>query len=225
MFQDITTLLLDHKAFKDTVDIFVDRYRDMHISVVAGTVPYSTITFSSLLFATTLSFLLYKKNIFFSVPSCSCFENCFFFTGSLYWHQGFPFPSQKEILACSCSLVVSVNSCLLFICFSFLKSLNILWVLFLVFFGVSFAFLLACLYAISFPGFSTFFMIKKCFRLSFPFFLSAFSVILFYSCFDFHGNKFFLFGGGVVDLRVRLWVGTICNIQSIFLVSDSDIID
>lgn len=38
MFQDITTLLLDHKAFKDTVDIFVDRYRDMHISVVAGTV-------------------------------------------------------------------------------------------------------------------------------------------------------------------------------------------
>ncbi|KAE8699396.1 Adenine phosphoribosyltransferase 3 [Hibiscus syriacus] len=29
MFQDITTLLLDHKAFKDTVDIFVDRYRDM----------------------------------------------------------------------------------------------------------------------------------------------------------------------------------------------------
>ncbi|XP_004501346.1 adenine phosphoribosyltransferase 5 [Cicer arietinum] len=36
MFQDITTLLLDHNAFKDTVDIFVDRYRDMHISVVAG---------------------------------------------------------------------------------------------------------------------------------------------------------------------------------------------
>lgn len=38
MFQDITTLLLDHKAFKHTVDIFVDRYRDMDISVVAGTV-------------------------------------------------------------------------------------------------------------------------------------------------------------------------------------------
>ncbi|KAI4316340.1 hypothetical protein L6164_024328 [Bauhinia variegata] len=36
MFQDITTLLLDHKTFKDTVDIFVDRYRDMDISVVAG---------------------------------------------------------------------------------------------------------------------------------------------------------------------------------------------
>ncbi|CAL0319150.1 unnamed protein product [Lupinus luteus] len=36
MFQDITTLLLDHKAFKDTIDLFVDRYKDMHISVVAG---------------------------------------------------------------------------------------------------------------------------------------------------------------------------------------------
>ncbi|XAR69390.1 Adenine phosphoribosyltransferase [Bertholletia excelsa] len=36
MFQDITTLLLKPKAFKDTVDIFVDRYRDMGISVVAG---------------------------------------------------------------------------------------------------------------------------------------------------------------------------------------------
>ncbi|WCJ40531.1 adenine phosphoribosyltransferase 5 [Euphorbia peplus] len=36
MFQDITTLLLDPKAFKDVVDIFVDRYKDMGISVVAG---------------------------------------------------------------------------------------------------------------------------------------------------------------------------------------------
>ncbi|XP_039007870.1 adenine phosphoribosyltransferase 5-like [Hibiscus syriacus] len=36
MFQDITTLLLDHKAFQHTIDIFVDRYRDMDISVIAG---------------------------------------------------------------------------------------------------------------------------------------------------------------------------------------------
>ncbi|XP_052194947.1 adenine phosphoribosyltransferase 5-like [Diospyros lotus] len=36
MFQDITTLLMNHKVFKDTIDIFVDRYRDMDISVVAG---------------------------------------------------------------------------------------------------------------------------------------------------------------------------------------------
>ncbi|CAG7884077.1 unnamed protein product, partial [Brassica rapa] len=36
MFQDITTVLLDPKAFKDTIDLFVERYRDKNISVVAG---------------------------------------------------------------------------------------------------------------------------------------------------------------------------------------------
>ncbi|PKI37563.1 hypothetical protein CRG98_042034 [Punica granatum] len=36
MFQDITTLLLDPQAFKDTVDMFVERYKDKNISVVAG---------------------------------------------------------------------------------------------------------------------------------------------------------------------------------------------
>uniref|UniRef100_A0A1D1Z990 adenine phosphoribosyltransferase n=1 Tax=Anthurium amnicola TaxID=1678845 RepID=A0A1D1Z990_9ARAE len=36
MFQDITTLLLDPEAFKNTVDLFVERYAGMNISVVAG---------------------------------------------------------------------------------------------------------------------------------------------------------------------------------------------
>lgn len=36
MFHDITTLLLNHAAFKDTIDLFVERYKDMNISVVAG---------------------------------------------------------------------------------------------------------------------------------------------------------------------------------------------
>ncbi|XP_047983608.1 adenine phosphoribosyltransferase 1, chloroplastic-like [Salvia hispanica] len=36
MFQDITTLLLDPKAFKDTIDLFVERYRDKNINVIAG---------------------------------------------------------------------------------------------------------------------------------------------------------------------------------------------
>ncbi|XP_026659339.1 adenine phosphoribosyltransferase 5 isoform X2 [Phoenix dactylifera] len=36
MFNDITTLLLHPKVFKDVVEIFVDRYRDMEISAVAG---------------------------------------------------------------------------------------------------------------------------------------------------------------------------------------------
>ncbi|XP_056850419.1 adenine phosphoribosyltransferase 2 isoform X2 [Raphanus sativus] len=36
MFQDITTLLLDPVAFKHVIDIFVDRYKHMNISLVAG---------------------------------------------------------------------------------------------------------------------------------------------------------------------------------------------
>lgn len=56
MFQDITTLLLNHKAFKDTVDIFVDRYRDMDISVVAGNFPLSL---SLSLFFVVISFIIF----------------------------------------------------------------------------------------------------------------------------------------------------------------------
>ncbi|KFK28982.1 hypothetical protein AALP_AA7G073200 [Arabis alpina] len=36
MFQDITTLLLDTEAFKDTINMFVERYEGKDISVVAG---------------------------------------------------------------------------------------------------------------------------------------------------------------------------------------------
>ncbi|MFS8032312.1 putative adenine phosphoribosyltransferase [Helianthus anomalus] len=36
LFLDITTLLLDPKAFKDTIDLFVERYKQKDISVVAG---------------------------------------------------------------------------------------------------------------------------------------------------------------------------------------------
>lgn len=36
MFQDITTLLLKPKEFKDTIDMFVERYKGKNISVVAG---------------------------------------------------------------------------------------------------------------------------------------------------------------------------------------------
>ncbi|KAL3812322.1 hypothetical protein ACJIZ3_013590 [Penstemon smallii] len=36
LFQDITTLLLDPTAFQDTIDLFVERYKDRNINVVAG---------------------------------------------------------------------------------------------------------------------------------------------------------------------------------------------
>jgi adenine phosphoribosyltransferase len=37
MFNDITTLLLRPRVFKDAVDLFVERYRGMRIDAVAGT--------------------------------------------------------------------------------------------------------------------------------------------------------------------------------------------
>ncbi|KAL6504592.1 adenine phosphoribosyltransferase [Orobanche hederae] len=43
MFQDITTLLLDPKAFKDTIDLFVERYKDKKINVVAGDLIFGTV--------------------------------------------------------------------------------------------------------------------------------------------------------------------------------------
>ncbi|KAL8232202.1 hypothetical protein R6Q57_001980 [Mikania cordata] len=36
MFHDITTMLLNPVAFKDTIDLFIERYKDKNISVVAG---------------------------------------------------------------------------------------------------------------------------------------------------------------------------------------------
>lgn len=79
MFQDITTLLLDHKAFKDTVDIFVDRYRGMNISVVAG----------FLLLFFLFSFSLTRWNItekfcFSSLPALTDDFSCFFSDQKLY---------------------------------------------------------------------------------------------------------------------------------------------
>lgn len=41
MFQDITTMLLDPVAFKDSIDLFVERYKDKDISVVAGKFSFS----------------------------------------------------------------------------------------------------------------------------------------------------------------------------------------
>ena len=52
MFQDITTLLLDPKAFKDTIDLFVERYKDKNINVIAGRLRLRSISlFSSSVFS------------------------------------------------------------------------------------------------------------------------------------------------------------------------------
>lgn len=36
LFWDVTTLMLNHQAFQLTTDMFVERYKDMNINVVAG---------------------------------------------------------------------------------------------------------------------------------------------------------------------------------------------
>ncbi len=36
MRRDVTTILLNPKAFQYTIDLFADRYREMKIDVVAG---------------------------------------------------------------------------------------------------------------------------------------------------------------------------------------------
>jgi len=56
MFQDITTLLLDTEAFKDTIALFVDRYKDKGISVVAGNNSYGSVWYFNRLTACGFSF-------------------------------------------------------------------------------------------------------------------------------------------------------------------------
>jgi adenine phosphoribosyltransferase len=36
LFWDVTTLMLNHQAFQLTTDMFVERYKEMNITVVAG---------------------------------------------------------------------------------------------------------------------------------------------------------------------------------------------
>ena len=36
MFRDITTLLKDREGFKDTIKVFVERYKDKEINIVCG---------------------------------------------------------------------------------------------------------------------------------------------------------------------------------------------
>lgn len=45
MFQDITTMLLKPDAFRDTIELFVERYKDKGITVIAGNVKLSTTSF------------------------------------------------------------------------------------------------------------------------------------------------------------------------------------
>jgi hypothetical protein len=54
MFNDITTLLLRPRVFKDAVDLFVERYRGMGIDAVAGKQQNPTDTSPSIVPPTSL---------------------------------------------------------------------------------------------------------------------------------------------------------------------------
>lgn len=71
MFQDITTLLLDPKAFKNTVDLFVERYKDKGISVVAGTNVLKMLSDHYLLVFCSLSDRVWIFSPFLGIHSCA----------------------------------------------------------------------------------------------------------------------------------------------------------
>lgn len=48
MFQDITTMLLKPDAFRDTIELFVEQYKDKGITVIAGNVKLSATSFVTL---------------------------------------------------------------------------------------------------------------------------------------------------------------------------------
>ncbi|CAN6708183.1 unnamed protein product [Malus baccata var. baccata] len=58
---DISTLLLDTKAFKDTIDLFVERYKDKEIYVVVGVEARGFIFGPSIALATGAKFVPLRK--------------------------------------------------------------------------------------------------------------------------------------------------------------------
>jgi adenine phosphoribosyltransferase len=36
LFQDVTTILLDHQAFQDSIDIMAEHYKSQRVDVIAG---------------------------------------------------------------------------------------------------------------------------------------------------------------------------------------------
>ncbi|KAL8054495.1 hypothetical protein ABFX02_05G140100 [Erythranthe guttata] len=76
MFQDISTLFLNHKVFKDTLDIFIDRYKHMGcISLVAGVEARGFMFGPSIALAIGAKFVpLRKHGKFIGKVVCECYE-------------------------------------------------------------------------------------------------------------------------------------------------------
>lgn len=61
MFRDITTLLKDSEGFNHTIDLFVERYKDMQIDIVAGIESRGFITGAVLAHRLNLGFVPIRK--------------------------------------------------------------------------------------------------------------------------------------------------------------------
>ncbi|XP_028208927.1 adenine phosphoribosyltransferase 4-like isoform X1 [Glycine soja] len=107
MFQDITTLLLDPKAFKDTIDLFVERYKGKNISVVAGIEARGFIFGSPIALAIGAKFVPLRKpkklpGVFFILNFSSSNYVVYFLSFSvnkrLFWYVAGKVISQEYIL-------------------------------------------------------------------------------------------------------------------------------
>ena len=81
MFQDITTLLLDHEAFKNAIDMFAERYEGKNISVVAGICkPFASLCIGKLVEEdSTLSFFLFVVHLILCCKLSYCKNESFFY--------------------------------------------------------------------------------------------------------------------------------------------------
>lgn len=61
MFRDVTTLLKDAQGFKATVDLFIERYKDLEIDIIAGIESRGFITGAALAYALEKPFVPVRK--------------------------------------------------------------------------------------------------------------------------------------------------------------------
>ncbi|PKA57916.1 Adenine phosphoribosyltransferase 2 [Apostasia shenzhenica] len=98
MFNDISTLLLRPKAFRDAVQFFVDRYRDMGISAVAGIEARGFIFGSSIALAIGAKFVPLQKPR--KLP-CEVFSETYeleYGRDSLEMHVGSVHPEDRVLI-------------------------------------------------------------------------------------------------------------------------------
>lgn len=93
MFQDITTLLLKPKEFKDTIDMFVERYKGKNISVVAG----KTMSAKAMTWFISFSFFVFLEVSEDFDPEL---EKEPFYHSDLLQSGGCPILARKKVFLC-----------------------------------------------------------------------------------------------------------------------------